>query len=181
MQRRWRILVMVAALVAILVMVVRLVALGPVANAPKLDPEKYPQDTPQHALESLIKALDSKDYAYWMVHLMTPFDSNSLLNKHENSVEKAAAFFSVEKRAALLKDSHDLMQKMLDANKTSEGEEQGVKYARYEADGKMLQLEKEADGRWCMNTRYLGTKKEEAGPKKEEAAPKKEEAPPKKD
>lgn len=123
-----------------------------------LSPEKYPQDTPQKALASLVKCLDGKDYGYWISHLMTPQDGKGFLDKH-GSLEKAVAFLSDEKHAKMMSDNKDRMQKMLDANKTTEGDENGVKWVRFHLDEKELQLEKQADGRWCMNTRVLGAKK----------------------
>ena len=123
-----------------------------------LNAEKYPQDTPQKALASLIKSLEAKDYGYWVSHLMTPTDSKVLLDK-QGSLEKAVAFLSDEKHSKMMNDNKERMQKMLDANKTTEGDENGVKWVRFHLEEKELQLEKQADGRWCMNTHYMGSKK----------------------
>ena len=41
-------------------------------EAPKLDAAKYPQDTPEHALESVVKALEAEDFGYWLSYIVTP-------------------------------------------------------------------------------------------------------------
>ena len=133
-------------------------ALSASAADTPLNAEKYPQDTPQKALTSLIKSLESKDYGYWVSNLMTPADSKVLLEKH-GSLEKAVAFLADEKHSKMMNDNKERMQKMLDANKTTEGDENGVKWVRFHLEEKELQLEKQTDGRWCMNTRFVGSKK----------------------
>jgi hypothetical protein len=127
------------------------------ADSPTLDAAKYPQDTPQKALSSLVKCLGAKDYAYWIGHLITPADAKTTIEKH-GTLEKAVEFLSDEKHSAQMQERKELMQKMLDANSSTEGEDNGVKWTRFQSEGRVLQLEKQADGRWCMNLRNTGKK-----------------------
>src|SRR5438552_517275 len=50
-----------------------------------LDPKKYPQDTPEKALESIAKAFDGEDFGYFLGWLVTP-DSTA------RSIEKFKTF-----------------------------------------------------------------------------------------
>jgi len=120
-------------------------------KAPQLNAAKYPQDTPQKALESLIQALETKDLSYWIAFLIAPADTKRLVEKH-GSLEGAANANADERRSARLKAQLEVMRKMA-GKPPEEGEENGVKFARYQVDQKVLQLEKQADGRWCMNIR----------------------------
>ena len=126
-------------------------AIAEAPKPPQLDAAKYPQDTPQKALESLIKALEAKDVSYWIAYLITPADTKRLVEKH-GSLEGVVNANADEKRAARLITQLELMRKMA-GKPPEEGEENGVKIARFQAEQKVLQLEKQADGRWCMNIR----------------------------
>ena len=121
------------------------------AQAPRLNAARYPQDTPQKALESLIKALEAKDIPYWIAFLITPDDAKRLIEKH-GSLEGVVNANADERRAARLKTQLELMKQMA-GKPPEEGEEHGVKFARFQAEQKVLQLDKQADGRWCMNIR----------------------------
>ena len=121
------------------------------ADTPALDCAKYPQDTPQKALASLIKALEAEDYVYSISFLLAPQSTQRLGAKYD-SVEKAAAANREPERQQRRKAQCELMKKMLEANATTEGEENGVKWVRFKHEDSVLQLEKQPDGRWCMNT-----------------------------
>jgi len=128
---------------------------APAADAskpPQLDAEKYPQDTPMKALGSLIKALEARDMAYWITHLLVPATNKRLMEKY-GSLEKAVEANADPKRAARLTEQLALMKQMLAGPPPTEGEDNGVKWARFKVDQTVLQLEKQPDGRWCMNTR----------------------------
>ena len=60
------------------------------ADAPALDALKYPQDTPQNALKSIIAAFEAKDFAYWLSHLLRPEDSARIIEKN-GGLDKAVA------------------------------------------------------------------------------------------
>ena len=124
------------------------------------DADKYPQDTPQKALTSIISALEGKNSEYWLTWLVTPESSNHVKEKY-GSIEKAIAVHRDEHHAEMIKQRHELMKKMLAENKTTEGEENGVKWTRFHADDKVLELDLQPDGRWCMNMHVTSDKKSE--------------------
>ncbi|MCY3024640.1 MAG: hypothetical protein NTW87_37180 [Planctomycetota bacterium] len=128
------------------------VAAAGAAERPALDATKYPQDTPQKALSSLIKALETRDLYYWLAHLVIPEDSKRLTEKY-GSLDKAVEVNADEKNAERLKTQCTWMKKLLSSGTMTEGEENGVKWARYQLGDRVLQLDKQADGRWCMRTR----------------------------
>jgi hypothetical protein len=121
-------------------------------DAPALDSASYPQDTPQKALGSIVKALEANDFKYWVSNLITPEESKRLIEKH-GSIAKVAEANSDEKHAAKIKAQVELMKKLLTANKTTEGDDHGTKWVKFQLDDNVLQLEKQSDGRWCMNPR----------------------------
>lgn len=120
------------------------------AEGPALDATKYAQDTPQHTIGSIIKALEAKDQAYWYTHLITPSASKLLVEKH-GSIEKVVASKSDEKYAIQFLGICALMKTMLEANKITEGKNADVPWVRFHHEESILQLEKQPDGRWCMN------------------------------
>jgi len=126
--------------------------------APALDAGKYPQSTPAEALVSIIKALETRDLAYWVGNLILPSDTKRLVEKH-GSVENVAARNADPARASKLKSQCELMKKLLETNKTTQGETDGMKWVRYHSDATILQFEKQADGRWYMNTRVTTMEK----------------------
>jgi hypothetical protein len=134
------------------------------ADGPALDLQKYPQNTPKDTLSSIISALENRDFQYWIAQLIAPEDAKKLAEKY-GSIEKAAAANADEKYMARVANQCETMKKMLEDNKTSEGEENGVKWVRYHYDKKILQLEKQADGRWCMNPRVSAEKPGDPQPK----------------
>jgi hypothetical protein len=152
---------MKSALVAVIVLKATL-ALA--ADGPALDAAKYPQDTPQNAANSIIKAIDANDLEYWVAHLVTPADTKRRVEKN-GSIAQAAKNYA-EKQSKQLKAMRDVIEKMLKESKPTEGEENGVKWVRFQLEEKLLQFEKQSDGRWCMNTRVNAVKKD--APKPEE-------------
>jgi hypothetical protein len=122
------------------------------ADGPAVDAAAYPQDTPQKALGSIIKALENNDFKYWISNLIIPAESKRLIEKH-GSIAKAAEANSDDKHAAKIKAQVEIMKKLLAANKTTEGDEKGLKWVKFQLDDNVLQLEKQSDGRWCMNQR----------------------------
>jgi len=127
------------------------------SKTPQLDAAKYPQDTPQKALGSLVKALEARDLSYWIAHLITPADTKRLIEKH-GGLEGAVRKNSDEKHAARLQDQLALMKQMLAGNAPTEGQENGVQWARFRVEQRVLQFEKQPDGRWCMNARVTSEK-----------------------
>lgn len=115
-----------------------------------LDSTKYPQDTPQKALGSIIKAMEGKESEYWLAWLVTPDDTKRVKEKYE-TITKAVAAHQDEKHAELMKQRLELMKKMQSDNKTTAGDENGMKWTRFTSDDKVLELDLQADGRWCMN------------------------------
>ena len=126
------------------------------AETPALDAARYPQNTPQAAFGSIIKAQAQNDVAYWLSWLITPADKERLLKKY-GSVDKVVEKHRDPKFAARIAEQCAIMKKMLAANKVTEGETGGVKWARFAGaqtpDGKtrVLQLNKQADGRWVWS------------------------------
>jgi hypothetical protein len=121
------------------------------ADAPALDAAKYPQDTPQNALKSIIAAFEAKDFAYWLTHLLRPEDSARIIEKN-GGLDKAVANNADPAKASRREAQLATMKKIL-AAKTSEGERNGIKFFRFIDEGKVAQFEQQADKRWCMNIR----------------------------
>ena len=145
------------------------------ADGPALDLQKYPQDTPQNALQSIIKALESKDYSYWIGQLILPEDTKRVSEKH-GGVDHAAAKNADPKIAPKMQAQIDALKKLA-SGKTSEVEKSGIKAYRFIDEGRVAQFELQADKRWCMNVK-ISTEKNMDNPvpgKSEE--PKKAEEP----
>lgn len=137
-----------AALLAMLLAATQLQA----AEGAPLDAGKYPQDTPRKTLNSIVKALEKRDFEYWILHLIVPADSKRIIAKH-GSLAGAALMNADDKHTPRIKEQIEVIREMLKADKTSEGTENGVKWVRYKDGDKVLQLDQQPDGRWSMNTR----------------------------
>lgn len=122
-----------------------------------LDAGKYPQDTPKKALTSILKALDKRDFEYWILHLIVPADSKRIIAKH-GSLASATLMNADDKHKDRIQEQMQVIREMLKADKTTEGTTEGVKWIRYMDDEKVLQLDQQPDGRWCMNTRITKEK-----------------------
>ncbi|HYG74427.1 MAG TPA: hypothetical protein VEK08_05420 [Planctomycetota bacterium] len=116
----------------------------------KLNAEKYPQDTPQNAVKSILKALESRDFDYWISWLVTPAAQRELIERH-GSLNSAVLFNADDRHVPRIKAQIEAIRKLREANQTSEGEDNGVKWFRYSGDGRVIQFERQADGRWCMS------------------------------
>ena len=103
-------------------------------------------------LVAIVKALEKRDYEYWIVHLIVPEDTKKLVAKH-GSLESVVLMNADDKHAPRIKQQIEIIRDMLKADKVPLGIENGVKWVRYTDDNKVLQLEKQPDGRWCMNTK----------------------------
>ena len=117
----------------------------------KQDAAKYPQDTPEKAFESIAKALEANDLAYQIAWLSTPDFTQRMLDKYK-SVDAAVAANQgddkVKGRQVMLKT----IREMQTAKLTTQGEVHGVKWFCYRlGDNQLIQLERQKDGRWCMN------------------------------
>jgi hypothetical protein len=134
-------------------------------GAPPLNAEKYPQDTPKNALNSILKALEKRDFDYWIVWLIIPDDTKKLIDKH-GSLAAVSLMNADDKHTPRIKRQIDAITQMLKIDKMTEGVENGVTYVRYHDDKKILQMEKQPDGRWSMNIcRSNELAKEEAAKK----------------
>jgi hypothetical protein len=122
------------------------------ADEPVLDAKAYPQDTPQKALGSIIKALEATDFKYFATHLITAEDKALILKKYE-SLEKFVESRKGEEKAAAIKAQTVLMKQLLETNKVTESEENKIKIARFTFGTKIIQFEKNADGLWQLNSR----------------------------
>ena len=133
------------------------VAIPPAADAPvqteiKLDPVKYPQDTPANSFDSLLKAAEGNDLAYEISWLCTPDFTARMLEKHKTiaaTVESNQDPKKVAGRKLLL----EVLKQMKAGPKTSQGESHGVKWFCFALDNKLVQFELQKDGRWCWNTK----------------------------
>jgi hypothetical protein len=129
------------------------------ADEPALDATKYPQDTPQNAVASLIKALDSKDYGYYLAWLLTPGDKERILKKY-GTVAKYVEAKSDAEQSAAMKKMADTLRVIEKEGKQTTGETGGAKWTQFSAGKERLHLDLK-DGRWLMNL-----KPSEAGEKK---------------
>ena len=122
------------------------------------NPKKYPQDTPEKALESVKKALESDDLAYWIFWLITPRD-NMLISTNYKSAEDAAKAMQASKSVVAENTKlSDSIRELSSRCVTETGEEDGVKWKRlFLDDKKFFQLEQQKDGRWCLNLRARST------------------------
>jgi hypothetical protein len=137
-------------------------------EAPALDAKKYPQDTPQNALASIVKAMESKDFAYWVTWLVVPAVNKKLMETY-GSLDKYLEAQAKPERMEKVEAQSKVMKHLLEKNKTIEGESDKVKWVRFELPGEdvILQLEKQEDGRWAMNS----NKRSKAGDKPEPPKP----------
>ncbi len=125
----------------------------------KPDPDKYPQETPQKAMESLAKALESNDLAYQIAWLTTPDFTNRMIEKYKTIKACVEANQTPEKvagRKALL----DTIRKMQSGNVTKEGEENGTKWFTYRlGEDQVVEFELQKSKRWCWNPKARSAKK----------------------
>lgn len=126
-------------------------------DAPALDAAKYPQDTPQNAIQSIIKALEAKDFTYWIGNLILPEDSKRIAEKH-GGLDKAAVANSDPKYSERIAKQIEAMRGLSKDGKVSELEKDGKKIVRFVGTGQVIQFEQQADKRWCMNIRVTSEK-----------------------
>jgi hypothetical protein len=128
----------------------------PVADTAKaepeipLKPEVYPQDTPQNAAGSIVKALEAADYAYFARWLLVPEGRDRLLTKW-----KSFANYEAEKKKPEIRGAMDdlarKMKEVISKSPVLEGEQDGVKWVHLETPGVLgIHLELR-DGRWALN------------------------------
>jgi hypothetical protein len=123
-------------------------------ETPKLDPVKYPQDTPENALASVIKALEAEDYGYWLTWIVTPDSTARTLEKFKTLDAAIADSKTNAAKIAGRKALLESIKKGQKEKKTTEGTDKGVAWFRFlNPDGEFVQLEKQPAGRWCMNPR----------------------------
>ena len=134
------------------------------AEEPALDAAKYPQDTAAKALDSIIKALDARDFGYYVTHMILPADKERILKKY-GTVQKYAEAKSEAAQAEGMKNMADVLKGLQKESKQTEGETGDVKWTRFDAGREKLQLEKLPDGRWAMNLRPLAEAPKEASKK----------------
>jgi len=118
----------------------------------RLDAEKYPQETPRKSVASIVKALESRDFDYWISWLVTPAAKERLITQH-GSLNSAVIFNADDKHIPRIKAQTETIKKLIGVNKTSEGVNDGVTWFRYSDEDLVLQFERQPDGRWCMNTK----------------------------
>jgi hypothetical protein len=150
---------------------VYLFATGSVQCADEIKPDavKYPQDTPEHALDSIAKAIEAKELGYWIAHLVTPDHTQRMIEKYKSIEAAVAANIDDPKKVEGRKHLLEAIRAMQADKKTSEGEENGKKWFRFmRTENEFIQLEKQADGRWCMNPRARAKTQETEKPKESE-------------
>ena len=123
-------------------------------DAARYNANKYPQDTPEKALASVKKALESDDVAYWIYWLITSRDK-TFITLNYNTVEEAADAMLTSKQVKA--ENEKLVDAIRDLSSravTETGEDFGVKWVRLMIDDKnFFQLELQSDRRWCLNLR----------------------------
>lgn len=127
------------------------------AEGAQLDANKYPQETPKKTLNSILKALDKRDFEYWIQYLIVPADSKRIIAKH-GSLASAVLMNADDKHTARIQQQMEVIREMLKADSSTEGTDNGVKWTRFKDGDKILQLDQQPDGRWCMNTRITTDK-----------------------
>ncbi|HLX65259.1 MAG TPA: hypothetical protein VKX17_28580 [Planctomycetota bacterium] len=122
-------------------------------DEPKPDPEKYPQDTAEHALDTMAKALEAEDYAYFITWVVTPDSTKRTLDKYKTLEAAVAASKTEPAKVEGRKTTLALIAK-IDKSKKVEGKDGDIAYVRFSIDDKsFMQFEKQAGGRWCFNPR----------------------------
>jgi hypothetical protein len=123
-------------------------------DAPKVDAAKYPQDTPDKALDTMQKVLDTQDYAYWITWVVTPDSTQRTLEKYKTLDAAVEASKTEEAKVKGRVMTLDIIKNVMAAKKTEEGTENGTPFFRFKVDdASFLQFDKQADGRWCFNPR----------------------------
>lgn len=149
-------MIRVASVFAVFFMTFTLSAIG--QDKLNYNANKYPQDTPEKALASVKKALESDDVGYWICWLITSRDK-TFITLNYNTIEDAAEAMIASKQVraenAKLADAiRDLSSRAV----TETGEDFGVKWVRLMIDDKnFFQLELQSDRRWCLNLRARST------------------------
>jgi hypothetical protein len=119
-------------------------------QTPALDQIKYPQDTPEKALTSIVQSLSFMDIGYWFSWQIRPQDSKWWMDKY-GGIEKLVRAKSNEKSIVQFVATKQFMQLMQKTNQTSQGVENGASWFRFHNGKTVVQFEKQSDGRWCMN------------------------------
>ncbi|MEI6233341.1 MAG: hypothetical protein WCT04_09825 [Planctomycetota bacterium] len=134
---------------------------GPLQTEIALDPKKYPQDTPEHALESLAKAIESDDLAYWYAWLYTPDRIFTNMQKYK-TIEACVKANKTPERTASRVVLLDAIRKT-QLNKTSDHGTIKITNVKWHSfispDGKELMFLQLADGRWCWDASVTTTRK----------------------
>ena len=130
-------------------------------DEPKPDPAKYPQDTPDKALDTMKKVLDGEDYAYWFTWVVTPDSTQRTLEKYRTLEAAVNASKTEEAKVKGRVGTLEMIGKIQKDKKTEDGTDQGTPYIRFKIDEKsFFQFEKQKDGRWCFNPRARTAKAE---------------------
>ena len=123
-----------------------------------LDVVKYPQDTPEHAVESLAKALENDDLGYQIAWLATPDFTYRMIDKYK-TIAAAVAANQDPVKVAGRKQVLDAVKKAQAKKDVSHGKVNGTPFFLFALDdSKFLQFEQQPDKRWCWNSRIRTSK-----------------------
>lgn len=127
---------------------------------PGRDAVKYPQDTPENALASIVKSMGSDDFGYFIAWLVTPDSTQRTLDKFKTLAaaveDQKTNPAKIGGRKALL-ETIDKIQK--DPNKKAHQATDKDEIARFMIDDiSFIQFEKQKDGRWCLNPKARAVK-----------------------
>jgi hypothetical protein len=122
------------------------------ADGPALDAAKYPQDTPEKALDSVAKSLEASDLAYWNTYLATPDQLQRMLAKYKTLDAMVAANIDDPKKIAGRKKLVAFLRKMQADKKAPEFLNKEMTATRFNGDhGMFVQFELQPDKRWCFD------------------------------
>ncbi len=75
-----------------------------------VDLKLYPQSTPQEAIQSVVKAMESADIAYMLAHLVSPTEVDRKLKGDRDAFRQLAAKATPEKTKAMVEELEKLLE-----------------------------------------------------------------------
>jgi hypothetical protein len=122
------------------------------AADPALDTVKYPQDTPEKALDSLAKALEANDLGYWMLYIGTPDHLQRMLDKYKTVDAAVAAIANEPQRVAGRKMLAEFIRQLQAGKTAPAAAPDDPKIVQFVgANAHAVQFEQQPDKRWCFN------------------------------
>lgn len=133
-------------------------AVAPKIKGPPQDVVKYPQDTPEKALESIVKALNGEDFGYFIAWQVTPDSTARTIEKFKTLEAAIEDQKTNPAKIAGRKNMLEVIQKIQKEPKKELEKSGDLELARFLSGEMMIQFEKQKDGGWCLNPKARAKK-----------------------